>query len=171
MTSVSLKGPVILDIPADPPAMFIVRAVVEKISSRIGFGTEETDKLVLAVDEACTNVIRHAYKNSSDERIVITFRVVSGLALSLENRGATGEGGCDETGKSRDCFEIAIRDFGSGADPATFQGRDLNEIRPGGLGIHFIKSAADRVEYDTPPGGGMLLKLMKFMPGEEKAQN
>ena len=169
MISVSLKSPVILDIPADPPAMSIVRAVVEKISATIGFGTEETNKLVLAVDEACTNVIRHAYKNSSDERIVITFRIVSELVPSLPEGGGLGE--CDEEGMSRDCFEIAIRDFGSGADPATFQGRDLNEIRPGGLGIHFIKAAADRVEYDTPPGGGMLLKLMKFMPGEEKAQN
>ncbi len=164
MTFAGFKGPVILDIPADPPAMFIVRAVVEKISARIGFGTEETDKLVLAVDEACTNVIRHAYKDSSDERIVITFRVVPGGAVPLA-------GGGGEQGMGRDCFEIAIRDFGSGADPATFRGRDLNEIRPGGLGIHFIKSAADRVEYDAQSSGGMLLKLMKFLPGEEKTQN
>ena len=81
--------------------------------------------------------------NSGDERIVITFTL------------------------SPDCFEIMIRDFGSGADPATFQGRDLDEIRPGGLGIHFIKSAVDKIEYDTPPGGGTLLKMIKFMPGQE----
>jgi len=143
----SLKGPVILDVPADPPAMFIVRELVGKISSRIGFEDDETDKLVLAVDEACTNVIRHAYKNSGDERIIITFTL------------------------SMDCFEIMIRDFGTGADPSTFQGRDLKQIRPGGLGIHFIKSAVDKIEYDTPPGGGMLLKMTKFMPRQEKAQN
>jgi anti-sigma regulatory factor (Ser/Thr protein kinase) len=143
----SLKGPVILDVPADPPAMFIVRELVGKISSRIGFEDDETDKLVLAVDEACTNVIRHAYKNSGDERIIITFTL------------------------SMDCFEIMIRDFGRGADPATFQGRDLNEIRPGGLGIHFIKSAVDKLEYDMPPNGGMVLKMIKFLPGQEKAQN
>jgi anti-sigma regulatory factor (Ser/Thr protein kinase) len=143
----TLKGPVILDVPADPPAMFIVRELVGKISSRIGFEDEETDKLVLAVDEACTNVIRHAYKNSADKRIVITFTLIT------------------------DCFEIMIRDFGSGADPTTFQGRDLEEIRPGGLGIHFIKSAVDKIEYDTPPGGGMVLKMIKFMPRQEKAQN
>ena len=147
MAFTSFKGPVILDVPADPPAMFIVRTLVDKISSRIGFDDEETDKLVLAVDEACTNVIRHAYKNSTDKRIVITFTLSMG------------------------CFEIMIRDFGSGADPSTFQGRDLEKVRPGGLGIHFIKSAVDRIEYDTPPGGGMVLKMMKFMPGQEKAQN
>ncbi len=143
----SFKGPVILDVPADPPAMFIVRALVGEISSKIGFEDEQTDKLVLAVDEACTNVIRHAYKNSNDKRIVITFTL------------------------SMDYFEIMIRDFGGGADPSTFQGRDLEEVRPGGLGIHFIKSAVDKIEYDTPPGGGMVLKMIKFMPGQEKAQN
>jgi anti-sigma regulatory factor (Ser/Thr protein kinase) len=120
--------------------MFIVRALVGKISERIGFEALETDRLILAVDEACTNVIRHAYGNSGDGRIVITF------TLNLDN------------------FEIMIRDFGKGADPATFKGRDLNQIRPGGLGLHFIKSAVDRVEYGTPPGGGMLLKMIKLMP-------
>ncbi|HYA40995.1 MAG TPA: ATP-binding protein [Syntrophobacteraceae bacterium] len=147
MTLPDFKGPVILDIPADPLAMFIVRALVDKISAKIGFEPRQTDKLVLAVDEACTNVIRYAYKSAGDERIVITFSI------------------------GPDCFEISIRDFGSGADPQTFQGRDLNDIRPGGLGTHFIKSAVDRFEYDTPPGGGMLLKLTKFLPAEEKAQN
>ena len=136
----SFKGPVILDVPADPAAMFMVRALVGKISERIGFEALESDRLVLAVDEACTNVIRHAYDNSGDGRIVITFTV------------------------NPDNFKIMIRDFGKGADPATFKGRDLYQIRPGGLGLHFIKSAVDRVEYDTPPGGGMLLKMIKLKP-------
>ena len=126
--------------------MFIVRALVGEISSRIGFEDEETDKLVLAVDEACTNVIRHAYKNSSDKRIVITFTL------------------------GMDCFEIMIRDL-ERRHPCTFKGRDLEQVRPGGLGIHFIKSAVDKIEYDTPPGGGMVLKMIKFMPLQEKAQN
>ena len=63
MAFASFKGPVILDVPAEPAAMFMVRALVGKISERIGFEALETDKLVLAVDEACTNVIRHAYDN------------------------------------------------------------------------------------------------------------
>ena len=140
MAFASFNGPVILDVPAEPEAMFMVRALVGKISERIGFEALETDRLVLAVDEACTNVIRHAYDNSGNGRIIIT------LTLSLDN------------------FEIMIRDFGKGADPATFKGRALDQVRPGGLGLHFIKSAVDRVEYDTPPGGGMLLKMVKLKP-------
>ena len=136
------EGPVVLDVPADPAAMFIVRALVGKISEKIGFAADESDKLVLAVDEACTNVIRHAYGQSIHERIIVT--------LTL----------------GPDYFEVMIRDFGSGADPSKFQGRDLDQVRPGGLGIHFIKSAVDKIEYDAPPGGGMLLKMTKFIPVE-----
>jgi anti-sigma regulatory factor (Ser/Thr protein kinase) len=51
---VKFRGPVILEVPADPAAMFMVRALAGKICERIGFEAKETDKLVLAVDEACT---------------------------------------------------------------------------------------------------------------------
>jgi anti-sigma regulatory factor (Ser/Thr protein kinase) len=142
-----LQGPVVLDIPADPASMFLVRAVVGKLSEKIGFEAAEKDKLILAVDEACTNVIRHAYENSSFGRIVLTFTLKS------------------------DFLEIHIRDFGKTADPATFQSRKLDEVRPGGLGIHFIKSAVDKLEYDSPSDGGTLLKMVKFRPKQEIALN
>jgi anti-sigma regulatory factor (Ser/Thr protein kinase) len=138
-----LKGPVLLDIPADPASLFLVRALLGKLSENIGFSGKEADLLVLAIDEACTNVIRHAYKNSSDKRIILTFKV------------------------NLDYLEIHIRDFGAAVDPATFKSRDLDDVRPGGLGIHFIRSVVDKMEYDHPPEGGMLLKMIKFRPRQE----
>lgn len=143
MALTELKGPVVLDIPADPASMFIVRALVGKVSERIGFARKECDRLVLAVDEACTNVIRHAYNNREEERIILTFSI------------------------NLDYFEVDIRDFGPSTDPAGFASRDLDDVRPGGLGIHFIKSAFDRMEYHVPEDGGMLLKLVKCRPKEE----
>lgn len=138
-----LSGPVILDVPSDPAVMSAVRGFTDKISRTAGLGAEETDKLVLAVDEACTNVIRHAYGSRPDGRIAISFTA----------------GG--------DRLEIAIRDFGPGADPATFRGRDFSEVRPGGLGMHFIKSAVDEMEYESQPGGGMVLKMVKYISEQE----
>jgi anti-sigma regulatory factor (Ser/Thr protein kinase) len=143
LTLMELKGPVSLDIPADPASLFLVRALLRKLSENIGFSARDTDLLVLAIDEACTNVIRHAYRNSPDQRIVLTFMV------------------------DLDYLEIHIRDFGAASDPATFQSRNLDEVRPGGLGIHFIKSAVDKIEYEHPPEGGMLLKMIKFRPRQE----
>jgi anti-sigma regulatory factor (Ser/Thr protein kinase) len=115
--------------------------------SAAGFDVQEADKLVLAVDEACTNVIRHAYGGRLDGRITISFT----------------------TGGDR--LEIAIRDFGPGADPATFRGRDLKEVRPGGLGIHFMQSAVDEMEYVRQSGGGMVLKMVKLISKQEKASS
>lgn len=143
MSLLQISGPVILDIPADPASLFLVRGVVERLTQRMDFPPEEVDRMVLAVDEACTNVIRHAYSNCPDERIVITF-------TALEDR-----------------LEILIRDFGAPADPADFKSRDLEAVRPGGLGIHFIRSAMDEVSYDVPADGGMVLRLLKYRSHKE----
>lgn len=142
-----LKGPVVLEIPSDPCSLSIVRAVVAKISERLGFSGEETTRLVLAIDEACTNVIRHVYCLCCHERIILTFSV------------------------NAEYLEINIRDFGPQSNPATFQARNLDEVRPGGLGMHFIKSAVDNLEYTCSPEGGMLLKLVKFRPKRETKPN
>lgn len=147
MTLSGLKGPVILEIPADPASLFIVRALVGRISERLGFDSKESDKLVLAIDEACTNVIRHAYKDNSEGRIILTFILDPGF------------------------LEVQIRDFGCAADPSSFRPRDLNEVRPGGLGLHFIRSAVDKLEYECPDGGGMLLTMIKLRPKQEISKN
>jgi anti-sigma regulatory factor (Ser/Thr protein kinase) len=142
-----IKGPVVLEIPADPASLFMVRTLVGEISQRIGFARREVERLVLAIDEACANVIRHAYDYCHDKRIILTFVV------------------------SPEYFTVEIRDFGPPADPATFQPRKLDDLRPGGLGIHFIRSAVDKIEFENPPGGGVLLRLVKFRPKRENAQN
>ena len=139
-----INGPVIVDIPSDPASLFLVRCLVEKLAQRLQFGQENIQRMVLAVDEACANVVRHAYANSSNKRIVLTFTVLT------------------------DRLEILIRDFGISADPETFKMRDLKDVRPGGLGIHFIRSAMDEVRYEIPADGGMLLRLVKYRGESEK---
>jgi len=133
-----ISGPVVLEIPSDPECLFLVRSLVERVSQRLGFPEEDVGKMTLAVDEACANVIRHAYGNRRGERIVLTL-------TAREDR-----------------LEILIRDFGRPLEQKDLKPRDLNEIRPGGLGIHFIKSAMDDVNYDAPLEGGGLLRLVKY---------
>ncbi len=132
-----IDGPVILEIPADPASLFLARCLVERLAQRLGFVRQEVERLVLAVDEACTNVIRHAYANRHGERIVLRFTADAEL------------------------LEICIRDYGKPADPLKLLPRDLGEVRPGGLGVHFIKAAMDEVHYEAPPEGGTLLRMLK----------
>jgi anti-sigma regulatory factor (Ser/Thr protein kinase) len=145
MSLSQIHGPIILEIPSDPAALFLVRCLVERITERLAFPLEEVARMILAVDEACTNVIRHAYDNRRDERITLRFII------------------------QEDRLEIHLRDFGKTPKLEDLRPRDLNEIRPGGLGVHFIRASMDEVHYGTPPGGGGMLKLVKFRKqgGEE----
>lgn len=127
-----------LEIPSDPSALFLVRCLVERLAQRMAFGVEEVAQLILAVDEACTNAIRHAYGNRLGERIVLRFMV------------------------KEESLEIQVRDFGEAVDPSTIRPRELGDIRPGGLGTHFIRSAMDEVSYEAQEGGGTMLRLVKY---------
>jgi anti-sigma regulatory factor (Ser/Thr protein kinase) len=113
------------------------------LTQRLEFPQDQVDRMVLAVDEACTNIIRHAYGSRRSERIILTFIV------------------------EMDQVEFRIRDFGIPANPESFKSRDLSEVQPGGLGLHFIRSAMDQVRYETPPDGGTLLTMLKYRNRKE----
>lgn len=138
MSLKEIIGPITLEIPADPAALFLVRGLVKRLSERIEFDPDAVNRLVLAVDEACTNVIRHAYGKTCGERIVLKLFVLS------------------------DRVEFQIRDFAACANPSEFKSRELTEVRPGGLGIHFMRSAVDELHYDIQPEGGTLLRMIKY---------
>jgi anti-sigma regulatory factor (Ser/Thr protein kinase) len=119
---------------------------VERLSERLGFPGEQARRMVLAVDEACTNVIRHAYGGRSGGRIRISFTI--------------------DTAR----LEIQIRDFGRTTSPDALKPRDLNDIRPGGLGMHFIREGMDEVSYEAPADGGGLLRLIRYLPQQKENQ-
>lgn len=99
----------------------------------------------LAVDEAVSNVIRHTYKNDQTKRVEIAMRRQGTL------------------------FETVIRDFGPKIDPAQLVGRALEDVRPGGLGIHFMKTVFDGgVEYDRDVTEGNRLVLRKNLVAGDK---
>jgi anti-sigma regulatory factor (Ser/Thr protein kinase) len=117
-----------------------VRACVREAAAAFGFDETTVMKLVLAVDEACTNIIRHAYKGETHHPIEI----------EVDTRG--------------DTWEVRIRDYGERCHPSKLKGRELHEVRPGGLGLHFIRQAFDEVHFDHSPEKGTLLILRKRRP-------
>ncbi len=120
-----------------------VREFVSTAAREFGFGDEEVSKIALAVDEACTNVIKHAY--SYDPKGSITVVV----------RGRNGS------------FEVAIQDRGKDFDPGAVPSPDMKEylahFRRGGLGMHLMRSLMDRVEYSIQPGRRNEVRLIKFL--------
>jgi len=109
-----------------------------------GFSGDDTHELTLAIDEALANVIKHGYQSRDDQPIELTLKSV---------RTPEGTPG----------LSIVVRDYGRQVDPTTIHGRDLNEVRPGGLGVHIIQTVMDEVEYSCPSGGGMQLRMVKYV--------
>ena len=130
-----------ISVEADPRYLESLRAVLTESTAILGLEDEVTGKIVLAVTEACANVIRHCYCDRSGERIDVEIRFRPGV------------------------FEVRIIDYGEFVDPTQMQGRELADVKPGGLGLHFINTVMDDVEYTKNEWGGTTLILQKRFEG------
>ena len=144
----AVKGPVHLQITSEPARLAEVREAVAEKAREIGFAEDEVGKMALAVDEALCNVIKHGYGCEPGRPIELTI---------------SGDVGLDRVG-----IAIQLRDYGRQVDPKTIRSRDLREVRPGGLGVHIINSLMDEVEYSQAEGGGMRLRLRKYLAAEQR---
>lgn len=128
---------------ARPASLSAIRHDLGHALSALGVCGPVIPDIVLAVDEACQNVIRHAYGGGEGEMIV-------------QLRG------------DHDHVDVRVIDFAPTIDPACVCPRDLDDIRPGGLGTHFIREVMDDVEFlAPPPGTGNLLRMAKRIGGHE----
>lgn len=110
--------------------------------------------MVLAVDEALTNVIRHAYLGQTNQPIEISFR-----RCQIQKDGTV-----------RDALEIVLADRGVPVKIEALQGRSLDEVRPGGLGLHFIRESMDRVQFRHIKAKNYL-RLVKVLGPEQPYQH
>ncbi|MFQ5482931.1 MAG: ATP-binding protein [Nitrospinaceae bacterium] len=136
--------PVTLTIPSDSRYLSLARKVIEHFLSYQEVPPDLIYKVVLCVDEACSNIIKYSYEGRGDCPIEITFR--------LEN----------------DEFSVGVRDFGKQCDTSTFKPRDLCDIRPGGLGTLFINEIMDSVHYCTDRDCGTLLTMSKRLKSKPR---
>ncbi len=124
-------------IPSDPKYLPLVRAMVDEGAALTGFAQEERHAISLAVTEAMSNVIRHAYGGNHEKRIDLML----------------------DTNEQR--FHLDIIDYAEYVSPDQIASRPLEEVRPGGLGVHLIKSTMDEVHYTKNEHGGTTLTLVK----------
>jgi sigma-B regulation protein RsbU (phosphoserine phosphatase) len=126
-----------LSFPADPKRLRLVRPAIRAAAEACGFDESETEDVLLAAGEAIENIIVHAYGNRRGEIALAVHRMADGLMLR-------------------------IRDFAPNVDPAKIQPRKLEDVRPGGLGTHFIRAVMDDASFiPLPDGEGNLLELVK----------
>jgi serine/threonine-protein kinase RsbW len=128
---------------SDPRLLPVVRGTVEQLAKALGFEDSQCRKITLAVDEALSNVIRHAYKNECNHEIELNCQAHS------------------------DCLEFTFIDRGEPADQARICAQPLDEVALGGRGTHLIRQIMDEVTYERVDEHNRL-RLKKFMPGAPK---
>ena len=129
-----------LTVPADGRYLAMIRAFVAEAAAAGGFDEQFGREAALGLCEAVSNVIRHCYRGSCQP---ITIRCTL----------------------APDWLELRLRDYGPKPDPARLQGRDLDDVRPGGLGLHIIRRTMDQVDFDLSPPEGTELRMVKYRPG------
>lgn len=129
-----------LRFPARPDRMTLVRSTVRNAANFCGLDPTSIQELVLAVGEACQNVMQHGYGDLETGDILLT--------LSRDEDGII----------------VRIIDFAPAVDPKKIKPRDLSDVRPGGLGVHFIEELMDSAEFrPNPDGVGNVLEMTKRM--------
>ncbi len=120
-----------------------IRKFVEESAEESGFSADVVKKISLSVDEACTNVIKHAYKYSPERDITVNTK--------LENSK----------------FIITITDSGDKFDPNLVPEPNLREYhkkrKVGGLGMFLMKKLMDEVRYNTISGQQNQVILVKYL--------
>ncbi len=125
-------------LPALPSQLKTVREHIERWAIFAGFDDITIGQIVLAVDEASANVIRYAY---ADGQGPIHYKV------ELDD----------------DSFCVIMTDNGTPVDTSKVCGRKLEEVRPGGLGTHFMSLAFPDIEY-CPQEKGTILRMKRPLP-------
>lgn len=137
---------VIVTIPSHPKYLSVIRSVTATMGGIYGFADKVIEEVKLAVDEACSNVIKYAYRGNTDQEIIVKFIFQEG-------------------------FEVVIEDRGIKANPELIEGRSLSDVRPGGLGIHLIKRAFDVFAFDEKKKTGNRLRLIRHRGGNNEDRN
>ena len=127
-----------LIIPSNPKYMRLLRKLIEDSAELMGFNEIDSENISLAVDEACTNIIRHSYDNDFNQKIIINL-------YSDEKK-----------------MQVYLKDFGKRLNPSEIKIKNKRKLKPGGLGIGLIVKIMDIVEYNKTLEYN-IVKLTKFL--------
>jgi len=132
-----------LHLPSQTDNLELIRLFVGKVAEKVGFTENDVGKIELACDEACTNVIRHAYSEENNDK---SLDVV--IEIDFQK------------------FTVLVTDHGKGFDPIAIKIPDMKEylaeLKVGGLGIYLMRTLMDEVDYNIRPGVQNQVKMVKY---------
>lgn len=123
---------------ADPKRLKMVREQVQQATSQLPCTKKLVSDLIIAVNEACMNIMEHAYKGDRSGEIM----------LEINNNGSE--------------VEVVLKDFAEPMDLEKIHPRELEDLRPGGLGTFFISEIMDDCDYGhRADSNGNVLRMTK----------
>jgi anti-sigma regulatory factor (Ser/Thr protein kinase) len=129
-----------IEFASHPANLCLVRDFVRQFLKAFSFSDSDKDLVILGLDEACTNVIRYAYHHQPNQLICLV---------------------CEEIEAG---VRFRLRDYGTQCPPDKLQGRPLDLVQPGGLGIHLIRRAFNQVDYNLKKEGTELVLEKHLVP-------
>ena len=133
-----------LELASKPAYLCAVRELMLRVCQQLGFDDAQAGQIVLAIDEALANIMKHGYAGDEHGRIWLKVYAVVG--------DRRGPGVC-----------CVLEDRAKQVEPASIKSRDLEDVRPGGLGVHIIRKVTDHAVYEQREGGGMRLTIVKYL--------
>ena len=131
--------PVHLQVRSHPKNLKHIRHMMTKIMGANKVSKKESGHIILAVDEACSNIIRHSYKNDYTRKIDLRVR--------------------PDTNR----VTILIADDGIKFDVNSIKPRNIHELKPGGLGLYIMRQVMDTIEFNRTSNGFNTLKMTKHL--------
>jgi serine/threonine-protein kinase RsbW len=139
-------------VPNDTQYLVAVRGEVTRVVEQSAFDARDRKLIILAVDEAVTNIMEHAYDNALEGELDIE--------MILESDATR--------------FEVVVRDSGKEFDPSAVDITDIAEhVRAGkrhGLGIFLIRQIMDEINYNYVHGEKNELQMIKYVDREKGKQ-
>jgi anti-sigma regulatory factor (Ser/Thr protein kinase) len=123
-----------LEVPAAAAAVPGARRAITRMCEHLGLTGELTERIRLAVTEACTNCVLHAYGDAASATFAVEARV------------------------DGDWLLLVVRDYGQGMTPGRHRGDTLN------LGLHLLEELADSASVSTRPGRGTRVAMRFAIP-------
>ncbi len=122
--------------PSQTKSLSLARQFVEQLARAHGLNDRKTGAVLLAVTEAAANIIKHTYKMDPGGKIRIG------------------------VGRGAGQFSVHLRDWGARQEPGGFVSRELEDVRPGGLGLRYMRGVMDVVEFDDRLWDGNELHML-----------
>jgi serine/threonine-protein kinase RsbW len=139
---VAASAAVRLTIPAKPEYITLGRLALTALARVQPVSDEVLSDLKVALTEACTNSVRHAYENGREGHVEILYEL------------------------EPDRLAVEVTDDGSGIEPHDIPDAEdaaAHDLTEGGLGIALIRALADEVEIGDRASGGSRLRFVKFL--------